>query len=144
MDATRSRRTRDRARERWYAHWRTLRFARRLGFSPATVVTTGTVSRSAKGLLQGVLEVIQTDRHVPPVLRLGSNPDQHLVAADFYVEQPLRPVGRGPAFDRDTARASVYDRGQEAVRLDHDPLPFHVANVIRYGQHDALAALLDM
>jgi hypothetical protein len=27
--------------------------------------------------------------------------------------------------------------------LDHDPLPFHVANVVRYGEHDALAALLD-
>ncbi len=34
MDATRSRRTRDAARQRWYAAWRTRRFARLLGFGP--------------------------------------------------------------------------------------------------------------
>jgi hypothetical protein len=33
MDATRSRRTRDDARQRWYARWRSLRFARHLGFT---------------------------------------------------------------------------------------------------------------
>jgi hypothetical protein len=39
MDATRSRRTRDRARTRWYARWRSLRFARHLGFpAPPPVV----------------------------------------------------------------------------------------------------------
>jgi hypothetical protein len=32
MDATRSRRTRDSARQRWYAFWRSRRFARHLGF----------------------------------------------------------------------------------------------------------------
>ena len=32
MDATRSRRTRDCARQRWYAAWRSQRFARHLGF----------------------------------------------------------------------------------------------------------------
>jgi hypothetical protein len=32
MDATRSRRSRDDARQRWYARWRALRFARHLGF----------------------------------------------------------------------------------------------------------------
>ena len=34
MDATRSRRLRDSARQGWYAHWRSVRFARHLGFSP--------------------------------------------------------------------------------------------------------------
>ena len=34
MDATRSRRTRDCARQRWYAAWRCQRFARHLGFAP--------------------------------------------------------------------------------------------------------------
>lgn len=34
MDATRPRRTRDRARRGWYAYHRTARFARRLGFPP--------------------------------------------------------------------------------------------------------------
>jgi hypothetical protein len=33
MDATRPRRTRDRARQKWYARYRQLRFARFLGFS---------------------------------------------------------------------------------------------------------------
>jgi hypothetical protein len=33
MDATRARRTRDRARQRWYARHRQLRFARFLGFA---------------------------------------------------------------------------------------------------------------
>ncbi len=32
MDATRSRRTHDQVRCRWYAHWRTLRFADHMGF----------------------------------------------------------------------------------------------------------------
>jgi hypothetical protein len=37
MDATRSRRQRDSARQSWYARWRLLRFARHLGFtSPST------------------------------------------------------------------------------------------------------------
>ncbi len=35
MDATRPRRKRDQARRAWYAYHRTVRFARRLGFSPA-------------------------------------------------------------------------------------------------------------
>jgi hypothetical protein len=35
MDATRPRRTRDRARQRWYARYRQQRFARFLGFSPS-------------------------------------------------------------------------------------------------------------
>jgi hypothetical protein len=34
MDATRARRNRDSLRRRWYAYWRTLRFARHLGFAP--------------------------------------------------------------------------------------------------------------
>ena len=34
MDATRRRRTRDRARQRWYARQRQRRFARFLGFAP--------------------------------------------------------------------------------------------------------------
>jgi hypothetical protein len=34
MDATRSRRTRDRVRQRWYARQRQRRFARLLGFVP--------------------------------------------------------------------------------------------------------------
>jgi hypothetical protein len=34
MDATRKRRTRDRARQQWYAHERQRRFARFLGFIP--------------------------------------------------------------------------------------------------------------
>jgi hypothetical protein len=34
MDATRLRRTRDCARQRWYAAWRCQRFARHLGFTP--------------------------------------------------------------------------------------------------------------
>jgi hypothetical protein len=34
MDATRSRRTKDRARQQWYAHERRRRFARFLGFTP--------------------------------------------------------------------------------------------------------------
>ena len=38
MDATRRRRTRDCARQCWYARWRALRFARHLGFSPAPAV----------------------------------------------------------------------------------------------------------
>ena len=35
MDATRRRRTRGLARQRWYAAWRSRRFARHLGFSSA-------------------------------------------------------------------------------------------------------------
>jgi hypothetical protein len=36
MDATRPRRIRDSARQGWYARWRSVRFARHFGFSPAT------------------------------------------------------------------------------------------------------------
>jgi hypothetical protein len=40
MDATRSRRIRDSARQGWYASWRSVRFARHFGFSlTATVVS---------------------------------------------------------------------------------------------------------
>jgi hypothetical protein len=35
MDATRSRRTRDATRQRWYASWRARRFARHMGFGAA-------------------------------------------------------------------------------------------------------------
>ena len=35
MDATRSRRTRDAARQHWYAEFRAYRFARHLGFTNA-------------------------------------------------------------------------------------------------------------
>ena len=41
MDATRARRTRDPARQRWYAASRARRFARLLGFELAHVPTTG-------------------------------------------------------------------------------------------------------
>ncbi len=36
MDATRSRRTRDATRRRWYAFWRARRFARHMGFAAAS------------------------------------------------------------------------------------------------------------
>jgi hypothetical protein len=32
MDGTRPRRTLDRSRQGWYSHWRSVRFARHLGF----------------------------------------------------------------------------------------------------------------
>ena len=44
MDATRGRRTRDCARQRWYAYWRSLRFARHLGFTPRTAPPSPTPS----------------------------------------------------------------------------------------------------
>ena len=34
MDATRPRRSRDSARQGWYARWRSVRFARHFGFFP--------------------------------------------------------------------------------------------------------------
>lgn len=37
MDATRARRTKDRARQDWYARHRQRRFARFLGFGPKTL-----------------------------------------------------------------------------------------------------------
>jgi hypothetical protein len=40
MDATRPRCLRDRARQGWYARWRSARFARHLGFSPAAAVVS--------------------------------------------------------------------------------------------------------
>ncbi len=36
MDATRPRRTRNSARQNWYAHWRSVRFARHMGFRTPT------------------------------------------------------------------------------------------------------------
>jgi hypothetical protein len=39
MDATRTRRTRDGARQRWYALWRARRFARHLGFFLSRLVS---------------------------------------------------------------------------------------------------------
>ncbi len=41
MDGARRRRTRDRARRRWYAHHRQVRFARRLGFPRPDVDVEG-------------------------------------------------------------------------------------------------------
>jgi hypothetical protein len=41
MDATRARRTRDPARQRWYAAYRSRRFARLLGFELAHVPANG-------------------------------------------------------------------------------------------------------
>jgi hypothetical protein len=38
MDATRPRRSRDSARQGWYARWRCFRFARHLGFPSAAAV----------------------------------------------------------------------------------------------------------
>jgi hypothetical protein len=45
MDATRPRRTRDAARQGWYARWRSARFARRLGFPPTTAAAPGPHAR---------------------------------------------------------------------------------------------------
>ncbi len=39
MDATRPRRLRDNVRRSWYAHWRSARFARHLGFPPSAALT---------------------------------------------------------------------------------------------------------
>jgi hypothetical protein len=39
MDATRPRRIRDSARQDWDARWRSVRFARHLGFSPTAAVS---------------------------------------------------------------------------------------------------------
>jgi hypothetical protein len=44
MDATRPRRTRSFARQRWYANWRSRRFARRLGFPPTAAAHNMTAS----------------------------------------------------------------------------------------------------
>ena len=49
MDATRPRRTRDRARQRWYARYRQQRFARFLGFSPSESAASHAVSPRAEG-----------------------------------------------------------------------------------------------
>ncbi len=46
MDATRSRRTRDLIRQGWYAHHRSVRLARRMGFCHSTPVTPRTEMRS--------------------------------------------------------------------------------------------------
>jgi hypothetical protein len=43
MDATRARRTRDRARQNWYARYRQLRFARFLGFPTGTAAPNYTI-----------------------------------------------------------------------------------------------------
>jgi hypothetical protein len=50
MDATRPRRTRDRARQRWYARYRQQRFARFLGFSPSEPAASHAVSHRAQGV----------------------------------------------------------------------------------------------
>jgi hypothetical protein len=42
MDGTRPRRTLDRARRDWYSHWRSVRFARHLGFlAPFSLLAAG-------------------------------------------------------------------------------------------------------
>jgi hypothetical protein len=43
MDATRARRTRDRARQKWYARYRQQRFARFLGFAQGVSAMTNPV-----------------------------------------------------------------------------------------------------
>jgi hypothetical protein len=61
MDATRARRTRDRARQGWYARYRQWRFARYLGFAdgleaPVAMVIAGWPSPKARaeiGLCEG-------------------------------------------------------------------------------------------
>lgn len=45
MDATRRRRTRDRARQAWYARWRQRRFARFLGFAVESFEASKTFPR---------------------------------------------------------------------------------------------------
>jgi len=45
MDATRPRRTRDRARQAWYAGQRQWRFARRLGFFDGRIPSRGIAAR---------------------------------------------------------------------------------------------------
>ena len=62
MDATRSRRTKDRVRQAWYAQRRQHRFAHRLGFTPRASnrqpsavpgPTSGPVGRSESGCREG-------------------------------------------------------------------------------------------
>jgi hypothetical protein len=48
MDATRPRRTRDTARQGWYARWRCARFARHLGFPPTVASTPRRPARAGE------------------------------------------------------------------------------------------------
>jgi hypothetical protein len=48
MDATRSRRTRDAARQRWYAFSRSRRFARHLGFCQILALSEKLISLSRR------------------------------------------------------------------------------------------------
>jgi hypothetical protein len=56
MDATRPRRLRDSARQGWYARWRSVRFARHLGFPPAAVTPKpeAALPRRGAGWLPGL------------------------------------------------------------------------------------------
>jgi hypothetical protein len=56
MDATRARRTRDRARQKWYACYRQLRFARFLGF-PTGIATTNLVIE-ARGIFRIAVQAL--------------------------------------------------------------------------------------
>jgi hypothetical protein len=52
MDATRSRRTRDRARQVWYARQRQRRFARFLGFTPGAAEGEDLVGEDRKEIVR--------------------------------------------------------------------------------------------
>src|SRR6266545_6668480 len=69
--------------------------------------------------------------------------EQHLVAADFDVEELPRAVGRDRAFDSATTWRRVGDRGQQAVRREHHPRPLDVSDMIDDGQDNAFTATLD-
>jgi hypothetical protein len=53
MDATRARRTRDRARQGWYACYRQWRFARYLGFADGPEAVLAALSACRPGLADG-------------------------------------------------------------------------------------------
>ena len=49
MDGTRSRRTLDRARQGWYSYWRSVRFARYLGFvNPTALRAAGSLQTATR------------------------------------------------------------------------------------------------
>lgn len=56
MDGTRARRTHDAVRARWYAHWRSVRFADHMGFCQAGPPPVGRGSPSPRTIARRILQ----------------------------------------------------------------------------------------
>jgi hypothetical protein len=94
MDATRKRRTKDRARQAWYAGCRQLRFARFLGFGGGESISTAVPRKPAADAPDGVRNpmLLRMADRLPPPANLAVHVTPFVLTLDEVTRIPRVPA----------------------------------------------------